>query len=266
MPTTLSPSGTSRLRHAMDRLEIALPASGEGLEQDEEYVVVRSKGGWKQVRLHDYPEVFRVPGLYERWVYDILGCQSPRVVASLLGRALAESGARADGLTVLDLGAGNGCVAEELRRIGVERMVGVDIHPEAAVAAERDRPGLYADYVVGDLTSLDSGSAGVLGRRRFNAMVCVAALGFGDIPPEVFGAAFGRIEDGGWAAFTIKTDFTTGSDGSGFGALIGSMLERGSLELARRETFTHRRSTAGRPILYDAFIGRKRGPIGDLPG
>jgi hypothetical protein len=37
-------------------------------------------------------------------------------------------------------------------------------------------------------------------------MTSVAALGFGDIPPEVFESAFELVEDGGWAAFTIKED------------------------------------------------------------
>lgn len=56
---------------------------------------------------------------------------------------------------MLDLGAGYGCVAQELLALGIRRFVGVDIYDEAAEAAERDRPGLYADYVVGDLTNLD---------------------------------------------------------------------------------------------------------------
>lgn len=202
-----------------------------------------------------------MPGLYERWVYDILGCQSPTVVASLLKRCLEEAGVMPDSLTVLDLGAGNGYVADELRTIGIRRAVGVDIHPEAATAAERDRPGLYADYVVGDLTDLPRDQGDVLDSHAFNAMACVAALGFGDIPPAVFAEAYNRVDNAGWIAFTIKTDFTEGKDPSGFAGLIRSMLDDGSLDLARRETFTHRRSTDGQPLLYDAFIGRKRADI-----
>ncbi|MEZ6235428.1 MAG: methyltransferase domain-containing protein [Phycisphaerales bacterium] len=261
MSATLSQPGLSQLRTAMGKLEIALPASGGDLGQDQEYVVVNLPDGWKKIRLHDYDEVFQVPGLYERWVYDILGCQSPAVVASLLKRCLEEAGVKPDTLTVLDLGAGNGYVADEFRKFGVKRAVGVDIHPEAAMAAERDRPGLYADYVVGDLTNLPRDQADVLDSHAFNAMACVAALGFGDIPPEVFAEAYNRVDVGGWIAFTIKTDFTNGKDDSGFAGLIRSMLADKSLELARRETFTHRRSTDGQPLLYDAFIGRKRADI-----
>ena len=43
-------------------------------------------------------------------------------------------------------------------------------------------------------------------------MTSVAALGFGDVPPEVFTAAFDLVEDGGWVAFTIKEDFLDGGD------------------------------------------------------
>ena len=38
-------------------------------------------------------------------------------------------------------------------------------------------------------------------------MTTVAALGFGDIPPDAFAAAFNLVEDGGHVAFTIKEDF-----------------------------------------------------------
>lgn len=254
----------SKLQQAASNLEIALPAPGDSLTQDKEWVVVHQPKGWRKIRLHDYPEVFKIPGLYERWVYGVLGCQSPRVIATLLASALEQAGTGPAALRVLDLGAGNGCVAEELRRIGVRHMVGVDIHPEAAVAAERDRPGLYADYVVADMTDVPADVGERLDHHHFNAMTCVAALGFGDIPPRVFAEAFNRVEDGGWIAFTIKTDFTRADDNSGFSTLIRAMLADKSLELVQRELFTHRRSTEGRPLIYDAFIGRKRASV-DLP-
>ncbi len=48
-------------------------------------------------------------------------------------------------LRVLDLGAGNGVVGEELKKRGVSRLVGVDIITEAQAATERDRPGVIND-------------------------------------------------------------------------------------------------------------------------
>lgn len=249
------------LREAIDRLEIALPAPTESLDQDEEWVIVRHDGEWRRIRLHDYSDVFAVQGLYEKWVYEVLRCSSPAMIGALLRRLMRASGRRAPELTALDLGAGNGCVAEELRAAGVKRIVGVDIHDEARDAAERDRPGLYDDYVVGDLTSLDKSQSGILDRYNFNALTCVAALGFGDIPPAVFAEAFNRIETGGLIAFTIKTDFLDENDRSGFSILIRRLISEKALSLAERERYTHRITADGQALEYEAFIGIKRADI-----
>lgn len=245
----------------MRTLEIALPAPGGRLEQDQEWVVAHTDGGWERIRLHDYDRVFAVPGLYERWIYDVLQCRSPEVIRRLLERSLAAAGMTAGDLVVLDLGAGNGCVAEVLAEAGARRFVGVDIHPEARDAAERDRPGLYADYVVGDLTDLHEEGRDILQRHPFNCLGCVAALGFGDIPVPVFAAAYNRIVAGGFIAFTIKTDFLEESDDSGFSRLVRRLLSEGLMEVDAREDYQHRLSTDGRPLMYTAFVGRTRGSI-----
>ncbi len=253
----------SELQDAVRNLELAMPTPGYGLEQDEEWVVVHTGGKWRKVRLHDSNDVFAIPGLYEKWVYEILECTSPRKVRQLLHKALKTAKVDPKTLNVLDLGAGNGCVAEELRHMGARNFIGVDIFEEAAAAAERDRPGLYREFVVGDLTDSDSPAIRILDESSFNCLTCVAALGFGDIPPEVFAAAFNRIDDEGWVAFTIKTDFIDDRDKSGFSALIRRMMAENVLELAERESYTHRISTEGDQLQYDAFIGRKRSAIPD---
>jgi hypothetical protein len=48
-------------------LRIALPPADLLLTQDEEWCVVRLNGEWREIRLHDYDELFSVPGLYERF-------------------------------------------------------------------------------------------------------------------------------------------------------------------------------------------------------
>lgn len=243
------------------RLEIAFPAPDDALTQDKEWVVVRTDQGWKKIRLHDYDAVYAVPGLYERWVYDILKCGSPAKIRELMAKALDAEQVSPGSLCVLDLGAGTGIVAEELSTIGAERFVGIDIHDEAAESAERDRPGLYSDYVIDDLTDLTPDSKARLDSHEFNCLTCVAALGFGDIPTEVFAAAFNRIVDGGWIAFTIKNDFLDVADDSGFAELIRDMQTKGTLEEVEREAYVHRITTDGEELIYDAFVGRKRGNI-----
>lgn len=257
MPELAKQPYTPGLREAVEQLEIALPAPSDRLEQDEEWVVAHTPGGWKKVRLHDYADVFSIPGLYEKWVYGVLGCTSPAKVRDMLAKELHESGVQAASVPVLDLGAGNGCVAETLRSIGFSRFVGVDIHEEAALAAERDRPGLYDDYVVGDLTRPTPQAEQTLDRYEFGCLACVAALGFGDVPTEVFVEAFNRVRDRGLVAFTIKTDFLSPDDKSGFSTLIRSMIADGALTIRQRERYVHRVDAAGNELRYEAIVGRK---------
>lgn len=261
---TIAETSAPNLDSAKRELEIALPAPGGKLEQDREYVVVKHGEDWRQIRLHDYDDVYSVQGLYERWVYDIFRCASPRKIRELLEECMALFRSDARDLRVLDLGAGNGCVAEELAKAGVKHFVGVDIYDEAETAAERDRPGLYDGYVVGDLTNLPEADRRTLRDHRLNCLTCVAALGFGDIPPQVFAEAFNYIEDGGWIVFTIKRDFVDDADTSGFSKLIRHLLASGVIELAAREVYTHRVSTDGENLLYSAFVARKRADISDF--
>jgi predicted TPR repeat methyltransferase len=232
------------------------------MTQDAEWCVVRVDNQWRQIRFHDYEQLYSVPGLYEKVIYDILGCDSPHTVRDLLETELRQTGTPPDSLRVLDLGAGNGMVAEELADLGVPSIVGVDLINEAAAAARRDRPSLYRDYFVTDMTRLNRREQQSLSDHEFNTLVCVAALGFGDIPPAAFAAAFDLIATGGWIAFTIKEDFLGDEDRSGFAGLIQSILADGTLELRQRRRYQHRLATNRKPLFYEAIIGVKRR---DLP-
>jgi len=228
------------------------------MTQDAEWCVVRVDGKWRQIRFHDYDELYSVPGLYEKVIYDILRCDSPHVVRSVLEAELSDAGTPADELRVLDLGAGNGIVGEELADLGAEFIVGVDIIEEAAKATGRDRPGLYDNYHVVDMTTLNEGQRRELAGYRFNALTCVAALGFGDIPTRAFVAAYNLIGLGGWIAFNIKEDFLTDRDRSDFSGLIRSMMDDGVLKVRQRRRYQHRFSTDRRPLYYEAIVGIKR--------
>ncbi len=261
MTTAMTDLYSPQLQQAIDALEVALPVAGHGLDQDEEWIVVNTERGWRKIRLHDYDEVYAITGLYEKWVYDIHQCRSPQKVADYLIPAVHAAGVDPAELRVLDLGAGNGYVADVLRTRGCRHFVGVDLYPEARDAADRDRPGLYADYIAGDMTDLSDQQQQTLGQHRLDCLTCVAALGFGDIPPQVFAAAYNYIEDGGWAAFTIKTDFLAGDEPSGFSRLIKRMLGEGVMEVATRQPFVHRVAPDGSELVYEAFIGRKKSDI-----
>ena len=109
------------------------------------------------MHLHDYERLYRVPGLYEHIVQDLLGCRSPQVAVDGLARAFAELEVDPVGAVLLDMGAGTGLVGELARELGVSAIIGLDALPAARAASLRDRPGVYRDYLVGDLAERVNG-------------------------------------------------------------------------------------------------------------
>ena len=243
------------------RFEITFPSRASDVDQDEEWCTVRLNGDVRRLRFHDYHEVYSIPGLYEQLFYDELECRSPETVCGLLRAELAKAGANPSELRVFDVGAGNGMVGEELDRMGAGMLVGVDIIEEAAAATDRDRPGLYDDYFVLDLTDIPADTRAALEAKRFNCLTSVAALGFGDIPPRAFAEAYNLVSDGGWLAFTIKEDFLGDEDKTGFSQLIDMILDEGNLELCGERRYQHRLSVAREPLHYVAMAARKRSDV-----
>jgi SAM-dependent methyltransferase len=257
-----------QLNVEVPEFEIRFPARGRGYDQDEEWFEVRLGDEWQRMRLHDYDAIYKVPGLYEALIYEALECKSPPRVVGLLKAVLEDWPATLPALRILDLGAGNGIVAECLKSAGARYIVGADILPEAREAAERDRPDVYADYIVGDITSLSGEPARRLREAELDCLVSVAALGFGDIPPQAFAAAFNVIGTPGWVAFTIKETFLSETDTSGFSKLIRRLIAKGSLRVEAHRRYCHRRSIEGEKLFYVAIVARKLSRIeaSDLVG
>lgn len=238
-----------------------LPDHPADLDQDEEYCELEVDGERRRIRFHDYAEIYRVPGLYEELFAASLQCDSPRVVVSLLADALDRADASPEELRVLDLGAGNGMVGEQLAELGSGAIVGVDLLPEAKAAAERDRPGVYDAYYAVDLTDLEDDERTALERHDVNCLTCVAALGFDDIPVEAFATAFDLVADEGWVAFAIRERFIGDEDTSGFAEAITTALDEGAIEERARLRYTHRLSVSREPLPYVAVVGRKQGDL-----
>ncbi len=216
--------------------------------------------GRRRLRFHDYAELYEVPGLYERLFYEELECTSPETVCGLLDDVLTIRGDTPDALRVLDVGAGNGMVAEQLVELGAASVVGVDILEEAAMAAARDRPDVYDDYHVVDLTAPEPETDAALRKEHFTCLTTVAALGYGDIPPLAFAQAFDYVDDGGLVAFTIKERFVhPREDESGFSTLLRELHEAGRMETLVEHRYQHRLSVNGDPLHYVAYIAEKSG-------
>lgn len=242
---------------AETRFGIRFPDSNRELNQDEEWFEFEVDGRPRKLRIHDYADLYRVPGLYEALVYDRLACRSPLRLAKLFAAVLADACVDTRDLRVLDLGAGNGIVAQEFRKVGARRLVGLDLLTEAKLAAERDRPGLYADYLVTDLSSPGKSDIDRLEHHGLNCLVTVAALGFGDIPPEAFSMAFNAIAPNGWLGMTIKEEFLEPDDHSGFALFLKALIDQRIIHIQAHQRYCHRLSIAGEKLYYVAVVARK---------
>lgn len=231
------------------------------LKQDEEWCEVHIQGAWKRIRFHDYHEVYSVPGLYETIFYRTLRCNSPNRVSSFLNEVITELGVDVERMRALDFGAGNGMSGEALQALGIRKIVGVDLIPEAEQATFRDRPWVYDHYLVADFTSLTQEQSTLLRDYKFNTLCTVAALGFGDIPVGAFYTAFNLIADGGLIAFNIRDQFLKRSVGSPFARLIDRMIQEEVLEIEIYKRYRHRLNVRGEPIYYIGLVGQKRSDI-----
>ncbi|MBA2349528.1 MAG: class I SAM-dependent methyltransferase [Solirubrobacterales bacterium] len=206
---------------------------------EEEWIEYGPPGERTRVPFHDYAAIYAVPGLYERAFYEGLGMCSARVVCELYANALRTLGRPAAGERVLDLGAGNGIGGQELREtVGVAEVVGADLEPAAERAAERDRPGIYAQYATADLGErpevLDE-----LG--EVSAVVACSAIGAGHIGLDLLTAIVTRaVRPGGLLAFAV-------ADG-----LVPDFLDElaprvGGEQVVDAIDYVHRRQTDGTP-------------------
>ena len=263
MTTTSETVWKERLSTMETSIEgIQLPTKSDGrLSQDEEWCVVSAEGSLKKIRFHDYASIYEIPGLYEQLFYDRLKCSSPFRVSRLLADVIREHGQRQEDLRVLDLGAGNGMVGDELHTLGVKTIVGVDIIPEARSAALRDRKGVYQEYFVTDMTDLSEDTARRLVSKELNCLSTVATLGFGDIPPKAFATALSLISTPGWLAFNIKEDFLYERDDSGFARMVRELSRSEVIRIEAYRRYRHRLSIDGKPLYYVAMIATKQKQI-----
>lgn len=222
----------------------------------EEWIEFGPPGRRMRVGFHDYAAIYAVPGLYERVFYEELGMCSVREVVGLYAGAVADPARE----RVLDLGAGNGMGGEALRAAGVGHVVGLDLEPVARDAAQRDRPGVYDAFHVGDLGAWSEDELGVLRAERFTALLAVAAVGAGHVPPATLRRALDLVEPGGLFGFAVTPALLPGSAdaggvATGYPAFLAELLGAEAQEVGRRR-YVHRRQTDGTPHEAVALLGR----------
>ncbi len=226
---------------------------------DGEYVALGEPGSDEEiVHLHEYERLYRVPGLYEHIVQDLLACRSPQVAAGALGSALTELALDPGQIALLDLGAGTGIVGELANAIGVSDVIGLDALDAACTACLRDRPGIYRDYLVGDLAAPPGALLERLRRHRPTALISAGALGGTHAPPAALNNALELLPPGAPVVFTIDERWTQTDDEGGFRTALTRLIDSGGVRLLRRARFQHRVSTVGNPIFYELFVGATR--------
>jgi len=198
--------------------------------------------------------VYGVPGLYEHVVQDLLGCRSPQVVAQGLARALDALELDRATLTVLDLGAGTGLVGGLVRELGVGTVIGLDALDAAREAALRDRPGVYRDYLVGDLADPAPCLLERLREHGLGGLVAAGAFGGTHAPASALETALDLLAPGAPVAFTIDEQWMQTDGPGGFRTEVAELLRSGRLEQIERSRFHHRVTTTGEPIHYELLV------------
>lgn len=223
-----------------------------------EYVALGESGRSEDlVHLHDYERLYGVPGLYEHIVQDLLGCRSPQVAVEGLAGALAQLEVDPASVVLLDLGAGTGLVGELASGIGVPTIIGFDALPAARAACLRDRPGVYREYLLGDLAAGEPRLLADIRRHRPTALVSAGAMGGTHAPPPALANALAMLPADAPVAFTIDERWMQTDAPGGYRTAVKRLLDSGELRLLRRSRFQHRVTTTGEPILYELIVGAR---------
>ena len=258
-------SGLSRKRR--NRLNKAIKIqfpniTAHNLAQDEGFFYLTDSDNIKRkVLFHEYSEIYKIPGLYEQLFHERLKCKSTSKVTEALSYIVRQSKTNFTELRVLDLGAGNGMMGEELRKLGCARIVGTDILHEASEACDRDRPTVYDAYHVLDFCNLTEEQKEELENWSFDCLTTVAALGFGDIPAKAFIEAFNVLQSEGWVAFNMKETFLDNNDITGLSVVVRELIFSEYLDMHYLERYRHRLSMEGKPLYYFSLAGRKNADV-----
>jgi SAM-dependent methyltransferase len=226
----------------------------EPAEQDKESFVLNHNGHSREIRVQDYDSIFSVPDLYEEVIHKKLECNSPSIIASFLNSYFSRQQRDPHSANVLELGAGNGIVAEALRHYGFRRFYGIDRSLVAAAAAQRDRPGLYQSYAVANLGHPVGEKLESLSNFSPSLLLAVSCLGFSDAGVTNFLSGLTYIK-GGIFMVTLRDRFLD-EEGSDFRKMFEILREEGYVQMEEPVKFVHRKSTDGRPIYYYALMGR----------
>lgn len=239
--------------------QVRLPQEASNPAIHEEYFFLTQGGKERKLRLHDYDEIYQVPGLYEYLAFEIMNYQSPSVLSNLLIEQVTQAQQTLMDLRVLDFGAGSGLMGRLLADLGVKTLMGADIEPEAAQAAAREYPGVYSHYYTEDFTDLSPSAKHALESSEINCLVCCSALSH--IPQTALSTAFNLIQPNGWLAFNVELETWQQQGADSFRGKNPWLDDSNIFNVQQQHPYLHRYYMDGRPLEYMAVIGRKQADI-----
>jgi len=245
----------------LSKFEVRLPKKVEYKQSSEEYFFFRNtqeSTHERKIMLQDYKTIYKVPMLYEYVLFEKLQYQSHTVLTSVLSDLLGFDGFELSPLSVLEVGAGTGCVGHSLKEMGAKSVTAIDIIPEAAEAANRDYPNTYEKYYVEDLTQSCTPAIQELKTKNFDALICCSA--FGHMPQSAFIRAFNLINIGGWIVFNVPKTQWESTDNQSIKASHPWIMQPEIFELHHQSTYRHRYRCQEQKeeVEYIGFVGCKK--------
>ena len=240
---------------------------GDGRSQQgvETFHFQRFKGGKivneATLKTHQYGEIYKVPGLYEFIFYETLQCRSHTFMVGMLEKALRQE--ENNGLlksTFLDFGAGTGLVGEELRKIGVERIIGLDILPRAMEAYQTAGGTSYEIYLIDNMSNPKKQTVQTIMEYGPHVAITVSALGFNDVPAVAFNNVLSFLAPNDLFAFNLCSKILENGQAE-YNEVISALEGCRKVEFLDKQKYVHRYSPGGKEILYHGFVGKIIEPI-----
>jgi SAM-dependent methyltransferase len=242
------------------KYKIYLPENKTQLPINEEYFFLTENGKESRIKLHDYAKIYSMPGLYEQLAVEILGYKSHKFMAAFLSEELKKYKIPFDSISVLELGSGSGLFGREIYKKGIKYLIGTDIVPEAAEAANHGDNKIYQHYFIEDFTKIKSSTKEFITNKKLNVFVCCSALSDGHIPINAFINGINLIDINGWVVFNISKLSYENKENE-IMTFFNEAVEKQQLKPIAIKSHAHRKFCNGDDLEYMTLLVKKLSEI-----
>lgn len=153
---------------------------------------------------------------YDRDVYGRLHFTGTATVAALLAQHLDDRTAR-----IIDLGCGTGAAGEALRRLGFERLDGLDLSPDMLAIARAK--GIYENTAIANLSEPLA-----IGDAAYDAAISTGTFTAGHVDAAALPEVARIVRAGGLIACVVGQSFWIPG---GFAAMVDDLAGHGVFEV-----------------------------------